>query len=195
MRAELKAAPALLDEPHADVFKSAMRNLAGGVSIISAGRGDARSGLTATSVTSLSLEPPSLLVCIRRASPTLAAIAAHRAFGVNVLSADQRHLAERFAGQTGISGAARFGDADWPALATGVPLLANALAAVDCSLERLVEWSSHAIVIGRVRAIQMGSSTGPLVYWRGHYGEITLASDDEHVADLRYLELCDPDNY
>ena len=195
MRAELKAAPALLDEPHPDVFKSAMRNLAGGVSIISAGRGDARSGLTATSVTSLSLEPPSLLVCIRRASPTLAAIGAHRAFGVNVLSADHRHLAERFAGQTGISGAARFRDADWLALETGVPLLASALAAVDCSLERLVEWSSHAIVIGRVRAIRMGSHAGPLVYWRGGYGQIAPATDDEHVADLRYLELCDPDNY
>jgi flavin reductase (DIM6/NTAB) family NADH-FMN oxidoreductase RutF len=195
MRAEMKAPATLLDEPHPDLFRSAMRNLAGGVSIITAGRGDARCGLTATSVTSLSLEPPSLLVCIRRASPTLAAIAAHRAFGVNVLSADQRPLAERFAGQTGISGAARFRGGDWLTLETGSPLLANALAAVDCTLERLVEWSSHAIVIGRVRAIQVGAGTSPLVYWRGGYGEITPAGDDEHVADLRYLELCDLDNY
>jgi flavin reductase (DIM6/NTAB) family NADH-FMN oxidoreductase RutF len=195
MRAELKAPLALLDEPAPDLFKAAMRNLAGGVSVISAGRGEARSGLTATSVSSLSLEPPSLLVCLRRASATLATITAHRAFGVNMLSADHRHLAERFAGQAGISGAARFRDADWLTLSTGAPLLAGALAAVDCTLERLVEWSSHAIVIGRVRAIQMSGGAGPLVYWQGHYGQITPGAHDEHAADLRYLELCDLDNY
>lgn len=173
MSAELKAPLALLEDAGPDLFRSAMRNLAGGVSVISAGRGEGRSGLTATSVSSLSLDPPSLLVCIRRASPTLAAITKHRAFGVNVLSSDHRDLAERFAGQGGIWGAARYADGDWLTLATGAPLLADALAAVDCTLEKLIDWHSHAIVIGRARAVRLSGGPGPLVYWRGGYEEVS----------------------
>jgi len=195
VRAEMRVPLALLDEPIPDLFRSAMRNLAGGVSVISAGRGDARCGLTATSVTSLSLEPPSLLVCIRRSSTTLAAIAAHRAFGVNVLSADHRDLAECFAGQTGLSGAARFRDGDWLSLATGAPLLADALAAIDCTLERFIEWGTHAIVIGRVRAVRPRSGAGPLVYWRGKYHEAESGAGLEPVTELDLPLLGDLDNY
>jgi len=195
MRADLKEPLALFEEPGSDLFKSAMRNLAGGVSVISAGRGEARSGMTATSVSSLSLEPPSLLVCIRRGSATLAAITAHRAFGVNVLSADHRHLADRFAGQTGIAAAARFRDTDWLTLATGAPLLADALTAVDCTLERIIDYSSHTIVIGRVRAVHMGGGSGPLVYWRARYHEVEPADRFEPTMDLDFTSLCDLDNY
>jgi flavin reductase (DIM6/NTAB) family NADH-FMN oxidoreductase RutF len=195
MLAELRTPAITVEEPGADLFRSAMRNLAGGVSVVTAGCGEARSGLTATSVSSLSLEPPSLLVCIRRASATLSAIAAHRAFAVNVLSADRRDLAERFAGQTGLSGADRFGEDDWVSLATGAPLLADALAAVDCAVERMIEWGSHMILIGRVRAIRLGDGPGPLVYWRGSYGQLAPEPCNVAPTDLDYPLLCDPDNY
>jgi flavin reductase (DIM6/NTAB) family NADH-FMN oxidoreductase RutF len=171
-----------------------MRNLAGGVSVISAGSGEYRSGLTATSVSSLSLDPPSLLVCIQRASATLAAITAHRAFGVNVLSAHHRDLADRFAGRSGIWGAARYVDTDWLTLATGAPLLADALAAADCTLEKVIEWNSHAIVIGRVRAVRVGSGQGPLVYWQGKYEQVSDAGH-ELLSYCRYQTPDDPDNY
>ena len=190
MSDELKAPLALREDPGPDLFRSAMRSLAGGVSVISAGRGEGRSGLTATSVSSLSLDPPSLLVCIRRASATLAAITTHRAFGVSILSADHRDLAERFAGQAGIWGAARFVDADWLTLATGAPLLADALAAVDCTLERLIDWHSHAIVIGRVRAVRMSGGPGPLVYWRGSYEQVSgVSSQVPEDPDSCWLRL------
>jgi flavin reductase (DIM6/NTAB) family NADH-FMN oxidoreductase RutF len=190
MSAELKAPLALVDDPSPDRFKSAMRDLAGGVSVISAGRGDGRCGLTATSVSSLSLDPPSLLVCIRRASATLAAISTNRAFGVNILSANHRDLAERFAGQGGIWGAARYVDADWLTLATGAPLLADALAAVDCTVERLIEWHSHAIVIGRVRAVRTSSGPGPLVYWRGGYEQVSgIGCEVPEDPDSCWLKL------
>jgi flavin reductase (DIM6/NTAB) family NADH-FMN oxidoreductase RutF len=159
------------EDPSADLFRLAMRNLAGGVSVITAGRGEARTGLTATSVTSLSVDPPSILVCIRRASATLAAIEADLAFGVSVLSDGHTGLAERFSGRSGVSGAARYSGANWLTLATGVPLLADALAAVDCSLDALIDWHSHVVVIGRVRAIRLGCGDRPLVYWRGNYDQ------------------------
>jgi flavin reductase (DIM6/NTAB) family NADH-FMN oxidoreductase RutF len=190
MTAEQKISLAHAEDRTEDLFRLAMRNLAGGVTIITAGRGEARSGLTATSLTSLSVDPPSLLVCIRRASGTLATIAADRTFGVSVLSDDQIGLAERFSGRSGVSGAARFFGAKWFTLATGgVPLLADALAAMDCSLDRLIDWHSHVIVIGRVRAIRLGCGERPLVYWRGNYDQpsgIGLALPADHDPDHWY---------
>src|SRR3984893_16879814 len=88
-------------------FRSAMRDLASGVSLITTGQGEERTGLTATSVSSLSMEPPSLVVCINRTSTTLQAMRKNRVFGVNVLAAGHRAIADRFAGRSDVSGAAR----------------------------------------------------------------------------------------
>jgi flavin reductase (DIM6/NTAB) family NADH-FMN oxidoreductase RutF len=152
-----------------------MRNLAGGVSIITAGRGEERTGLTATSVSSLSLDPPCLLVCVNRASGTLSALMANRAFGVNVLAASHQDVAERFAGRSGVWGPARYAGADWMTLVTGAPLLADALAAIDCTLEKLIDWHSHVIVVGRVRSVHVNNGPSPLVYWRGNYENVDPA--------------------
>jgi flavin reductase (DIM6/NTAB) family NADH-FMN oxidoreductase RutF len=187
--AQQKASPAHAEDLTADLFRLAMRNLAGGVSIITAGRGEARTGLTATSLTSLSVDPPSILVCIRRVSATLAVITADRTFGVSVLSDDQIGLAERFSGRSGVSGAARYFGANWLTLATGAPLLADAMAAVDCSVDRLIDWHSHVVVIGRVRAIRLGYADRPLVYWRGNYERasgIGYALPADHDPDHWY---------
>src|ERR1700679_213791 len=77
-------------------FRSIMRRLAGGVSIITAGRGDDVTGMTVTSLTSLSAAPPRLLVSINREASSFAMIERHRVFGVNVLGSDQLDLARRF---------------------------------------------------------------------------------------------------
>jgi len=137
-------------EVSADDFRNAMRRLAGGVSVITAGRGRDISGMTVTSVTSLSVEPPALIVGVNRSASSWPLIRRHGLFGVNVLNADQLDVAERFAGKDGLKGAARFAGAEWFTRASGVPLLAGALAAIDCEVEEVVERHSHAIVIGRV---------------------------------------------
>ena len=80
-------------------FRLAMRELASGVALVTAGRGEQRTGCTVTSLCSLSLDPPTLIVCLARTSTTLAALRADRAFGVNILAADHEHLADRFAGR------------------------------------------------------------------------------------------------
>lgn len=172
MNTELQLPPVVADDPTPNAFRAAMRNLAGGVTVISTGEGERRAGLTATSVTSLSIDPPSLLVCVGRSTTTLATLSANRTFGVNVLSARHRHIAERFSGRHGIFGADRYTGADWITLVTGAPILADALTAIDCSLEELIEWHSHAIVVGRVRAVHVTGGTSPLVYWRGSYGNV-----------------------
>lgn len=146
-----------------------MRQLPGAVSVITVGRGEERSGLTVTSVSSLSLDPPTLIVCVNKQSSSWPLLQRHKAFGVNVLRAGQQAVAERFAGRGGLKGAARFGDEPWITLATGVPLLADALAVIDCGLEETIDRHSHAIVIGRVEAVQVAPNGEGLVYWRGHY--------------------------
>ena len=83
-------------------FRGAMRHLTGGVSVITAGRGKDITGMTVTSVTSLSVEPPTLLVSINRDASSFPLIRRHGAFGVNILNADQLDVAERFSGKDGL---------------------------------------------------------------------------------------------
>jgi flavin reductase (DIM6/NTAB) family NADH-FMN oxidoreductase RutF len=167
-------APVPLDDfatQAASAFRGAMRQLAGGVSVITVGVGAERSGMTVTSVTSLSVEPPTLIVCVNRQSSSWPLLLRHQVFGVNILRAEQRDVAIRFSGQGNLAGAARFGDEPVVTAETGAPLLANALAAIDCEAEALIDHHSHVIVIGRVKAVRLAQGQSALVYWRGQYLE------------------------
>ena len=153
-------------------FRLAMRELASGVALVTAGRGAQRTGCTATSLCSLSLDPPSLIVCIARTSSTLAALRASRAFGVNILAAAQEDLADRFAGRSGVHGAARFAGAEWTTLVTGAPLLRAALAYIDCAVEEVLERHTHAILIGRVAAVHRAGGAPALIHRRGRFEQL-----------------------
>ena len=152
-----------------DDFRRAMRQLAGGVSVITVGRGNDITGMTVTSVSSLSVEPPTLIVSINRESSSWPLLRQHGFFGVNILTADQLDIAERFTGKGGLKGADRFTGAQWAAGVSGVPLLVGALAAVDCEVEDIIERHSHAIVIGRVLELQQSARSAALAYWQGQY--------------------------
>ena len=129
MSTALARIPAGPIDPTPDEFRIAMRNLAAGVSVVATGYGKARAGLTVTSVSSLSIDPPCLLVCIGRSSGTLAALRANQAFGVSVLAENQQSIADRFAGRGGVRGAARFAGSHWITGITGAPLAVGALSA------------------------------------------------------------------
>jgi flavin reductase (DIM6/NTAB) family NADH-FMN oxidoreductase RutF len=172
---ELTAAPV---EPAREEFRFTMRELVGAVSVVTLGQGDLRTGFTATSVSSLSLEPPTLVVCVNRTSSSWPLLREAESFGVNVLSASHRELAHRFAGSGGVEGPARYEGGQWVAAATGAPLLADALAAFDCSVEEIIERHSHAIVIGRVEAVRRRGGGGALVYWRGDYDQLGWSQDE-----------------
>jgi flavin reductase (DIM6/NTAB) family NADH-FMN oxidoreductase RutF len=165
-------------------FRDAMRHLAGGVSVITVGRGRDITGMTVTSVSSLSVDPPSLIVSINRASSSWPLLKHHGVFGVNILTADQLEVAERFTGKDGLKGAERFAGAEWITGASGVPLLAGALAAIDCEVEDIVERHSHAIVIGRVRDMRLSSRTAALAYWQGQYVAIDQNEDAVRLAEV-----------
>src|SRR3954453_17061883 len=161
-------------------FRSAMRRLAGGVSVITAGRGGDISGMTVTSVSSLSVDPPALIVSINRASSSFPLLKRYGLLGVNILNADQFDIAERCTGKDGLKGADRFAGAKWTTRASGVPLLSGALAAIECEIEEIIERYSHAIIIGRVLDLQLSNRTAALAYWQGQY----LAVDRDEDAIL-----------
>ncbi|MFK4581895.1 flavin reductase family protein [Bradyrhizobium ottawaense] len=165
-------------------FRGAMRHLTGGVSVITAGRGKDITGMTVTSVTSLSVEPPTLLVSINRDASSFPLIRRHGAFGVNILNADQLDVAERFAGKDGLKGADRFTGAKWVTAVSGVPLLVGALSAFDCEVEEIVERHSHGIVIGRVRNVRNSTRNAALAYWHGQYVAVDQDEAAARLADV-----------
>jgi flavin reductase (DIM6/NTAB) family NADH-FMN oxidoreductase RutF len=165
-------------------FRAAMRQLSGGVSVITTGRGDDISGMTVTSVASLAVDPASLIVSINRQSSSWPLLLRHRIFGVNILSAGQQEVAERFTGRGGLKGRDRFAGAQWTTLVSGVPLLVDALAAIDCEVEEIIERHSHGIVIGRVLQTQVSRNTAALTYWQGQYIAIDQDQDAVKLAEV-----------
>ena len=165
-------------------FRKAMRQLTGGVSVITAGRGRDISGMTVTSVSSLSVDPPALIVSINREASSWPLVKRYGFFGVNILTSEQADIAERFAGKAGLKGADRFAGVQWTTRASGAPLLAGALAAIDCEVEDIVERHSHAIVIGRVLDVEVSSLTAALAYWQGRYVAIEQDEDAVKLAEV-----------
>ena len=165
-------------------FRNAMRQLTGGVSVITAGRGRDISGMTVTSVSSLSVDPPALIVSINREASSWPLVRRYGFFGVNILTSDQIDIADRFTGKGGLKGADRFAGAHWMTRASGVPLLVGALAAIDCEVEDIVERHSHAIVIGRVLDVAVSERTAALAYWQGRYVAIDQDEDAAKLAEV-----------
>ena len=158
-------------EVSASDVKSAMRTLAGGVSVITAGVGSERTGATVTSATALSMDPPTMIVNINRSSSSWPVIQRFGHFCVNILAPEQKHIADRFAGVGGLKGADRYQGAEWKILSSGASALVDAQAVVDCFVEEVIERYSHAIIIGRVVAVQSRQG-GSLVYSNGKYGKV-----------------------
>jgi flavin reductase (DIM6/NTAB) family NADH-FMN oxidoreductase RutF len=159
---------------HADsaAFRHAMGTFSSGVAIIACGDGEARAGCTATSLTSLSLAPPTLIVSLARSSSTLARLQEEGAFSINLLAARHQALALRFSGHSGVHGSRRFDGAQWTTLSTGAPVLAEAIAAFDCLVEEVIERHSHAIVLGAVVSLKEGLEEPVLARRRGEYAPL-----------------------
>jgi flavin reductase (DIM6/NTAB) family NADH-FMN oxidoreductase RutF len=147
----------------------AMRQLPGGVCVITAGRAPERTGYTGTAVFSLSVDPERILISIGRSSSTFAPICEFRDFGLNILRGDQQPIADRFAGRGGAKGEARYDGADWRVTPRGVSLLQGALATIECRVEEILERHSHAIVVAEPMWIETDAASDALIYWRAQY--------------------------
>lgn len=146
-----------------------MRALASGVTVITSFDASARpAGMTATAFTSVSIDPPRVLVCANSDSRTAAAIAAHRAFAVNLLAVGDLELAQRFSSRADD----KFAGVDWETRDPGVPALNSALAVVTCRVEQAIETGTHVIYLGEVVTTSHREGA-PLIYLDGAYRSVT----------------------
>lgn len=157
--------------PDSDLFKRGMRRLASGVSIVTTAEGGERHGMAATSVCSVSAEPPTLLVCVNRTATTHAVIGRAGFFCVNFLAENDDELARRFA--TPLGRETRFQGRDWTTLITAAPALVGSLASFDCEVTDSIGVDSHTVFIGRVKAIELWHERiVPLVYLDGRFDTV-----------------------
>lgn len=150
-----------------NAFRGAMRRLAGHVNVVTTRLGDARSGLTATAVCSLTAQPPRILACINLAGRSFRMLSESRVMAINVLGAEHCDLARRFSTpsiEDPFEGPER-----WTQASTGAPILEGSQASFDCEIEQIVMTSTHAIVIGDIRHISHGESGRPLLYSCGQF--------------------------
>ncbi len=157
----------------AEAFKRGMRRLAGGVTIITTEHAGEVNGLTATAVTSLTADPPQLLVCVNRSAAAHDLIRKGARLCVNALGLEHRALAERFAGIDGVHGPERFAAGTWTTLSTGAPALADALAAFDCVVADSVDVATHTIFICRVVDVRSREDGAALVYESGGFASVS----------------------
>jgi flavin reductase (DIM6/NTAB) family NADH-FMN oxidoreductase RutF len=150
-----------------------MRRLAGGVTIVTTRLGDVRAGLTATSVCSLTAEPPRLLACVHREADAHGLILESRVFAVNVLAPAHQELADHFGGRDDSHGPARFTLGRWRSGATGAPVLADAAASFECRLVEAVAAGTHTIFVGEVEAAVSRDGAEALVYHDRAYHRLT----------------------
>jgi flavin reductase len=155
-------------------FRLAMRRVCSTVAIVSAQRDGEQHGTTATSVTSISMDPPSVLVCFNQASRLHHFLHAQDRFCVNILHTANLDIAKVFSSNA--SSAERFATGDWRADNEGVPYLADAQANLFCAKEQEITYGSHTIFIGRVLRALTREEVSPLVYRDGRYGSV--APDD-----------------
>jgi flavin reductase (DIM6/NTAB) family NADH-FMN oxidoreductase RutF len=150
-------------------FKRVLGSFAAGVTVVTTiGDDGKRYGLTATAFTSVSLDPPLVLVCVDKKSESHPHFQTSRVFAVNFLAHGQQEHSARFA----VSGGDKFGDVATQSAVTGAPLIPDSLGYVDCTVVNVIEAGDHTIFIGQVEAADVRDTHHPLLYFRGTYGKV-----------------------
>jgi flavin reductase (DIM6/NTAB) family NADH-FMN oxidoreductase RutF/DNA-binding GntR family transcriptional regulator len=165
-------------------FRHVVGHLASGVTVLTTESDGKRHGMTASSVTSLSLDPPMMLACINSAVPTAQAVSASGRYVVNVLDEAQGELAKQFA----VASSDKFRDVTVHTGTLGLPLLTDALAHIECEVVESVAGGTHTIFLGRVVSATAGRGQ-PLTYFCGGFGRFEFARDDEVYNRARELIL------
>jgi len=166
-----------------DRFRLAMRRFTSTVTVISTAHEGRRHGMTATAVSSVSLDPPSLLVCVNHRGRLFEIIESCERFCVNVLHSEQASVSRAFADPHNRD---RFAHGDWAADARGTPYLRMAQATIFCCKSLTVPYGSHTVFFGNVEDIGIRDDIAPLLYQDGSYGlcKQLWEADESLLAEL-----------
>ena len=154
----------------ATAFRHAMRRVPTGVTVVTTLKEGEPRGITVNAFASLSLDPPSLLICINREARSYLFISSSRIFCVNVLAGDQRTLAEHFSGKVRDG---QFAEIAYTVDTSGAPVLSGAVAHFDCELAEEYHIGSHSILIGRVLSCSARPGS-PLGYFNGGFHDFGI---------------------
>jgi flavin reductase (DIM6/NTAB) family NADH-FMN oxidoreductase RutF len=154
-----------------DAFREAVGHFTTGVAVVTTTHDGVRFGVTASAVSSLSLEPPMLLVCLTRRLATRDALVAVRHFAVNILAEDQAALALQFARPA----ADKFDGVAVEEDEHGVPLLVDSLARLTCTVVQPVDAATHTVFLAEVHSAWAAGGS-PLAYFRGTFGRFERAA-------------------
>lgn len=156
--------------PPADLplqFRAAMRRLAASVAIVVAKGDEGPVGMAATSITSLTIDPPAILVCVNRATHLHALLVPSAPLSVNLLSQHQQEVSAAFGG--GVPGKQRFQVGNWIDGEYGLPVLEGAQANLQCLIDTMLAYGTHSIAIARVLNATVSGPVDPLIYQDGRY--------------------------
>lgn len=151
-------------------FRQVLGHFPTGVTVITSRNEDGPVGLAVGSFASLSLEPSQVLFCAGKKSTSWPRIEATGKFTVNVLSENQEDVSRVFAS----SATDKFSELGWKHSGNGCPRLDGILSFIDCDLENVVDSGDHYVVIGRVTDLDVLHEGGPLIFFRGGYGRVSL---------------------
>ena len=151
-------------------FKNAMALLTTAVNVITTKGYSGAHGFTASAVCSVTDTPPTLLVCMNHSSRSHAYFVDNKTLSVNVLGAQHEHLSNSFASR--LSSEERFEQGSWTELATGAPVLEDALVSFDCEIEDIQQVGTHSIFMCRVLAIKQSQQEESLVYFNRAYHQL-----------------------
>jgi flavin reductase (DIM6/NTAB) family NADH-FMN oxidoreductase RutF len=149
-----------------NAFKEALRGWASGVTVVTSRAGDKVHGMTVSAFSSVSADPPLVLVCANRNSTTHGIIEEGGVFAVNILAEHQEEVSNLFASSKYED--SRLDRVRWSEGKTGAPLIDEALASIECEVASAHHEGSHTIYIGRVEAVHT-TNAPPLLYYNGGY--------------------------
>ncbi|MDB5080471.1 MAG: flavin reductase [Chloroflexi bacterium] len=149
-------------------FRQVLSQFASGVVVLTVKHADICHGMTVSSFCSLSLEPPMVLVCVNQISYCLDLIEQAQDFGINILDESGEWLSRHFATRS----LSKFNEIPYRLSSTGVPLLAGALATIECRLVNRFPGGDHVILTGEVNNATIARNTQPLIYFRRDYKHI-----------------------
>jgi flavin reductase (DIM6/NTAB) family NADH-FMN oxidoreductase RutF len=153
-----------------DEFKQALQHWASGVAVVTShSEKFGVQGMTVTAFSSVSINPPLILVCINESADTGDGIQESGYFAVNVLNSDQQEVSNQFAG--GSSQQQRFENTAWHLESPGVPVLDDSIASLTCKVVNKIHAGTHFIIIGEVQST-LCRPGDPLIYYRGTYRKL-----------------------
>lgn len=153
-----------------DEFRAALGNFTSGVTVVTTkDANDKLHGLTVSAFSSVSMNPPLILICIQKSTPSHYAFAESKAFVVNILSDSQKEISNQFA----FKHEDKFAGINYNLSETGLPVLEDCLVNLECSLKHSYDGGDHTIFVGQIENAIINEGN-PLVYWKGDYRALKL---------------------